>query len=134
MNAKEFAAILNGRAYRKEMTKGEEAWAKEFGLVVAFGSSDDLVELRGAISEEVNAYEGTEIYFTPDGLLEDCECSCPYFEKAKEKAVVLEAFWREGDWTWTFSAPFPCETFEIFDDEEKFCRGIVFALADVNPK
>lgn len=131
MTAKELAAILNGRAYLKEMTNGEEALAKGAGLVVAFGASDDLVELRGAISDEVNAYEGTEILFTPDGLLEDCDCECSHFSRAKENAIVLEAIWGEGEWTWTFKAPFPCETFEIFDDDEKFCRGIVFALADV---
>ncbi len=57
MNAKQLAAQLNGREYGSEITKEEEAAAKKAGLVVVYGASDDLVELRGAIEEEVGAYD-----------------------------------------------------------------------------
>lgn len=55
MNAKEFAAMLNGREYRREITKAEEKEAKAAGLIVAFGASDDNLELRGAVDDEIGA-------------------------------------------------------------------------------
>lgn len=58
MTAAELAALLNGREYRKEMSRDEEQVAKAAGLVVVFGASDDLMELRGAISDEVGCYDG----------------------------------------------------------------------------
>ncbi|HWQ08269.1 MAG TPA: hypothetical protein VN436_04150 [Holophaga sp.] len=138
MNAKELAQALNGREYDHEITNEEAAAAKAAGLVVAFGASDDLVELRGAIYEEVGACDGAEIPIDEKGLLEN-ECGdedCPYFEKLKERAVILKAVWHDDGqpFAWTFEAPFPHETFEIVDDGEKFCRGIVFALPTVRQK
>ena len=41
--------------------------AKDAGLVVVYGYSDDNVEFSGAIDEEVGAYEDTTIYITKDG-------------------------------------------------------------------
>lgn len=134
MDAKELAQILNGREYMHEITNEEEAAAKAAGLVVAFGYSDDLVELRGAINDEVSAWEGATIYLAPTGLVEN-ECpddECPYYQKLCEAAVKLKAIWHdEGPFSWTFEAPFLVETFEILEDGGKFCQGIVFALADV---
>jgi hypothetical protein len=60
MDAKALAALLTGREYRQEITRAEEADAKAAGLVVAFGASDDLLEFRGAIDDEVGCYDGPE--------------------------------------------------------------------------
>jgi hypothetical protein len=55
------AAHLTGRQYLNEVTYEEEAWLKTWGLVVVFGASDDLCQLRGAILDEVgcNNYQAT---------------------------------------------------------------------------
>jgi hypothetical protein len=37
-------------------------YAKDNGLVIVFGASDDLVELRGAIHDEVGACDGVVFY------------------------------------------------------------------------
>lgn len=58
MTLKEFAKILDGREYLHEITKEEEALAKELGFVVVFGYSDDNAELRGAIDDEIGCYDG----------------------------------------------------------------------------
>ena len=58
MTLKEFAKMLDGREYLHEITKEEEALAKEFGFVVVFGYSDDNAELRGAIDDEIGCYDG----------------------------------------------------------------------------
>lgn len=134
MNTKELAAMLSGREYRKEISHNEAAAASVSGLVVVFGASDDLMEFRGAISDEIGAYEGATAYLDATGLLtNDCENDeCPHFGKLKERAQTIDALWCEEDgYSWTFSTKIPHETFEILEDGEPYCRGIVFALADI---
>ena len=135
MDTKTLAAQLNGRSYCHEITKEEEAIAKAAGLVVAFGASDDLLELRGAICDELGAYEGQTVHLTKEGLLEN-ECGnedCPYLKKLEAAAAPLEIIWHDESTgpCWTFTTTIPHETFEILEDGNPYCRGIVFALKDV---
>ena len=128
------AEMLNGREYGNEITKPEEKLAKEDGLVVVFGYSDDNIELRGAIKEEVGSYDGGSMFVTAAGLLENkCEDEdCPYFEAEKAKAHKIEALWcAEEGYSWTYKTDIPHATFEIQEGGEHYCRGIVFALADL---
>ena len=135
MNAKELAQIINGRSYTNEMTKQEESLAKAAGLVVAFGGSDDLLELRGAVDDEIPAWNGQTVRFTKAGLLiNDCDNDdCPHFKKMKASATPLEIVWHdEGKGPcWTFETTIPHETFDISGDGEPYCQGVVFALANV---
>ena len=132
--AKELAAMLDGRQYRQEIFSNEEQEAKESGLVVVFGCSDDLVELRGAIDDEVGAYEGTTIFVSKNGkLLNEPDCinsECPYYKAAIDSAEKIHAEWHNGNPCWTFKTSIPHETFSIFEDEDKFCEGIVFSIED----
>ena len=43
----------------------------------------------------------------------------------------IDAVWCEGEFTWTYNTNIPHATFDIFDDEEKYCKGIVFELKDM---
>ena len=52
MTKEELAAKLNGREYLHEMTKEEEREARASGLVVIFGASYDIMELRGAVTDQ----------------------------------------------------------------------------------
>lgn len=138
MTAKELAAALSGCEYGMEISKEEEREAKEAGLVVVYGYSDDNVELRGAIDSELGAYDGTTIYIAPSGLLEepDCDdaetCTCPYFTAAKKAAREIKAIWHdEGGPAWTYETDIPHETFTVYEDGEPFCVGIVFSMEDV---
>ena len=133
MTAKELAEKLSGRKYGMEITSEEARAAKDAGLVVVYGYSDDNVEFRGAIDDEVGAYEDTTIYLTKDGLLEEPACSdaenctCPYFEVAKKAAKAITAIWRDGEGpSRVFSTDIPHETFNICEDGEPWCIGIVF--------
>ncbi|KZL88683.1 hypothetical protein [Clostridium magnum] len=130
MDIKEFANLLSGRQYGKEITKEEEQLAKEFGFVVVFGYSDDVVIFEGAISDEAGCYEGREIYIDSNGIFEGCECECKYSILAKEKAKAIEAIWGK-EYSWEYKTSIPHETFEIFEDGEKYCRGIVFDIKDL---
>jgi hypothetical protein len=130
MNIQEFAAMLNSREYRREITKEEKKLAKELGFVVAYGASDDLMELEGAINDEFGCCDGGTAFITKDGILSSCEDECIHFQKAMEAAKKITAHWckdKEG-FTWSYETDFPHETFRIYDDGEKYCRGIVFDI------
>lgn len=133
MTPQEFAALLDGRTYGSEITDDEANQAFDAGLVVVFGASDDLAELRGRIDDEANCYDGGTIYLSNDGLITNA-CSddaCPYFAAIKNKATTIEAVWDEEGYSWIYKTDIQHACFDILEEGEKYCRGIVFALADV---
>jgi len=136
MTKEQLAALLNGRQYRDEINKDEAKAAKEAGLVVIYGASDDLVEFEGAIHDEIGAYDGTTFWLTRKGPLEeheDCECKYCGFQRAKDTALEIQAIWGKGGYSWQYETKAPHATFEIMEDGEKYCRGIVLSLNDIQP-
>ena len=138
MNAKELAAKLSGREYNCEITDAEAKQAKDAGLVVVFGASDDLIYLAGAISDEGDCYDGGTVLFDAKGVLpswdsaSECEESAQEYFERKAKARTITALWaKEPGYSWTYKTDIPHETFEIVEDGEPYCRGVVFALADL---
>ena len=132
MDAKTAAAALNGCEYGLEGSPQLWSAMKASGLVAVYGASDDLMEFNGAIYDEVGCYGGGTAYLTEAGLMEDKEPCCIHAENAREKAATIEARWAvDGEPAWTFRTDIPHETFEVMEDGEVYCRGIVFALADV---
>ena len=111
MNSNEFAAILNGSEYRDEMSAHLDMIAREDGLVVVFGASDDLMEFRGAIYDEVGCYDGGTAYLNSKGLLvNQCdEANCPYFEIERANAVTIRAIWDNEGYSWTYETKIPHE-------------------------
>lgn len=125
----EVAAQLDGCEYHNEGSK--ELWVllKAQGIVVVYGYSDDLMEFSGAIDDEIGAETA---YVTPAGLFEACECECTYSKKALKATRTIKALWcAEPDICWTYETDIPHATFNVMEDGEVYCRGIVFALADV---
>jgi len=61
MNVKEWAEKLNGREYGQENDCDQ---LKSDGVIIAYGASDDLLEFRGALDDEVGAYDGTTVKLT----------------------------------------------------------------------
>jgi len=131
LNIFEFAAILNGREMGKEITKEEELQAKELGFVVIFGYSDDHAELRGFIYDEVGCYNGGEILLNKDGLFEDCECECKYSLIAKKKTRSIKVICNKGKYFWTYETSIPHATFDVFEDGQPWCEGIVFDIKEI---
>ena len=140
MDAKDLAAKLNGREYCREITDEEVRQAKEAGLVVVFGASDDLIEFRGAIRDEGDCYDGGTVLIDTKGVLpswdeasESEESAQEYFER-KAKARTITALWaKEPGYSWTYKTDIPHETFEIVEDGEPYCRGIIFNIGDISP-
>jgi hypothetical protein len=121
MTKEELAQALNGCEYRNEISKDLARDAKNAGLVVVFGASDDLIEFRGAIYDEVGAYDGGEALITSSGLLDECT-----------RARVIEAIWNDTEAPcWSYETDIPHATFDVMEDDEIHCRGIVFSLSDV---
>lgn len=135
MTIKEFAEMLSGREYGMEITSIEFDRAAIAGLIAVYGYSDDNVEFAGAIDEEIGAYNGATIYLTPNGIIQEPDCDrddCPYFTKEREKAKTIKAVWHyESRPCWTFETDIPHETFNIYEDGELFCVGIVFSVEDL---
>ena len=138
MTAAELAAKLDGRKIGTEILKAESSTAKDAGLVVVYGYSDDNVEFAGAIDGEVGAYDGATIHLFQNGILLEPECGiaenieCPYFSAAKRAAETIKAVWHDkcGPF-WTFETDIPHETFTIMEDGEPWCIGMVFSMKDL---
>ncbi|MCD8350067.1 MAG: hypothetical protein LUC93_05575 [Planctomycetaceae bacterium] len=137
MTKEELAAMLDGREIGDEITKEEAETASENGLVVVFGYSDDSMEFRGAIDEEVSCFDGGIAYLKNGHFLANkCDDErCPYFNALLQTAVTIEAVWHDtGSPCWTYKTDIPYVEFKIMEDGEEYCRGIVFSRHDVGSK
>ena len=136
MNAKELAEKLDGREIGAEITTDEAEQAKAKGLAVVFGASDDLMEFRGAVDDEVDAYEGCTARINKAGIVQTPDCSlgadCKYFKASLKGVKEIKAVWcGDGKAPWSYETEIPHEEFNIFEDGELYCTGIVFSMEDV---
>ncbi len=110
MTKEELAEMLNNRAYLHETNPEIEQLAKDNNLLIVFGCSDDLCEFRGAIFEEFDCYEGGTI-------------------RHKELPKPIEALWCSGrDCSWSYETELPYAEFNIYEDDELYCIGMVVDL------
>lgn len=96
--------------YRNELSLMTAAIAKGNGLVVVFGASDDLCEIRGAEDDEIDCFGGGE---------------------ATIAGTKIKINWCKDGYSWTYDTDIPHECFDVYEDGEKYCRGIVFSISDV---
>jgi hypothetical protein len=96
----------------------------------------------GVISDETGAYQGTQVWLTRDGLFdtERCPDQCRWWRAAyahvQETGHYLVAHWDHDvqgalDLCWSYTCTVPHSTFVIYEDEQPYCRGIVFSLRDI---
>lgn len=134
MTKEELAKTLNNRKYGEEITKSEQDEANKSDLVVIFGASDDLMEIRGAINDEVSLYDGGIALFI-NGKLYQNECdddSCPHEINIQEKCFTIEAVCDSNDnYYWKYKTNIPHATFDILEERSKYCRGIVFNISEI---
>jgi hypothetical protein len=134
----EIAAALNGSEYPLRLTTELKAQAKAAGVVIIYGASDDLMEFDGAISDEIGANCGVVALIDAAGVLsrdaiddDDDEAIAAYVVR-KKSAMQIEALWcKEGDYSWTYCTQIPHATFEIVEDGEPYCRGLVISITDL---
>lgn len=127
-----FAEMLHIRTIGEEITHAEELEAKEAGLVVIYGYSDDTAIIAGAIDDTAGVYDGGAIHLSDEGYFEENACDCKWHKAAKDKCHKVEAVWHyEGNPCWTYKTDIPHATFDIMEDDEVFCRGIVFEMKSI---
>ena len=136
MTKEELAKMLDRSQYPFKVTKAFKERAKSANLVIVYGASDDLMEFRGAIDEELSACDGTTALLSPvSGLLLKSECNddCPYFKALASNAIELRQVWcpESINASWGYETKIPHATFDILEDDDLYCRGIVFNLSDV---
>lgn len=132
------AKMLNGREYLNEVTPEIRKLAKENNIVIVYGRSDDLMIFDGAIQDEVGCYEGGVAYFNNNGLFspeDDFICSdcknCKYIQIERNKCKIIWGKWCVSNVAWTYLTDIPHNTFDITEDGEIYCKGIVFSLDDL---
>lgn len=131
MTLKEYAKMIDGKQYGyPQFSKEEIAIAKENGIVIVYGASDDLMEFDGAIRDEGGCFGGGKAWFDKDGIVD---------APTTTGDRCIEALWCDREAlddngnviTWTYKTDMPHETFMIYEDNESYCRGIVFSIDDV---
>lgn len=133
MDIHEAAAIINGSEYRQEVPRDLRARLKDGGLVAIYGASDDLTEFDGAVHDEGYSGDDTEHRLTRRGL-EVNKCNegdrCPNWQAGETN---VRARWCPPgfDGSWLIETPLPHATFDIMEDGEIYCRGVVIALTDL---
>lgn len=111
MTPNEFVKLyMQNCQYRNEVSLMAAAVAEENGLVVVFGASDDLCEIRGAEDDEIDCFDGGE---------------------ATIAGAKVKINWCKDGYSWTYDTDIPHECFDVYEDGEKYCRGIVFSISDV---
>jgi len=108
MTIYDFAKMLNGGEYGNEISPAEEELAKSLGFIVVTGYSDDNCEIYGAFRDEYGCFGG--------GIIED-----------KRLPKPIEAVWcdKERDCAWSYKTEMPHAEFNIYEDGELYCVGIV---------
>lgn len=130
----ELSKLLNNRQYGSIITDEEINIAKESNLVVVYGASDDLIEFAGAINEEYGCYGSNRFPMSSNGII-DCNCDnphCPYFKEILRLCKYwLEAKWNVEGYSWIYTINVPFKTFDVLEDNKKYCRGIIFKKTDI---
>jgi len=141
MNAKELATLLNWRERNDEISLVEEKEAEENWLLIIFWSSDDCLEFRWIISDELWCFDKEEtrdFYFDleyskcfEEWLEDDVEFEEDYIKNIVSKHIKnlpkISVESENTDWfIWYISTEIiDHEVFEIYEEWEKFCRWIV---------
>lgn len=134
--AESIALMLTGREFPLDIPKDILAKAKAAGMVIVYGHSDDLMEFAGAIDDEIGVEGGGAAHLDRKGVLvrDQCESDEEIADHMirKRTSRKIEALWcAEGDYSWTYATDLPHSTFDVVEDGTPYCRGIVFALADL---
>lgn len=119
---KHWASILNCRQYRDEVTQEEREQMKAEGIIVVYGASDDLMELDGAIYDEYGVYDGGTYYWDGKAFVPEDDDE----KDVSDLTLFIKAAWGHADYSFFMETNMPHEVFDILEDDEKYCRGVVF--------
>jgi len=138
LNKEQFADMLNGRIRGHELTKEEQEIAKENGLVVVYGHSDDGMVFNGAIFGQVDCWQGGIAYLDESGIKKAITDSN---RNKMIRAVCSDERARifDGKAYWSYETDIPHVRFLVYEyeidanetrgeDEDAWCEGIIFDI------
>lgn len=86
----------------------------------------EISSIKG-IGDEGGCFDGGRVYFDRNGVDQEGE----------ERANWIDAVWCDGmnrdglPAAWTYKTDIPCEHFDIWEDGEIYCVGLVFSIEDL---
>jgi len=114
--------IIDNIDYRKPIPTEVAEMARENGLVIVYGASDDLLEIEGAVYDELGAYDG----FNYDDM-EGPDYSVETYDFLTKHKI--EMVWCPDETkSWNFKVgnkDSVFSTFNIMEDGEVYCEGII---------
>jgi len=136
MNIDELVDKLNGLRYPLNISSDLISMAKESGLVIVTGRSDDIVSFCGAVDGEGEAYDGGDVFVHSEGVLDnfenlESENELEEYYANKGKSQVIHAFWYKGDVKWSYDTKIPHKTFKLLKGDDVACVGLVFSVSDI---
>jgi hypothetical protein len=137
LTKEQFAAKITGREYPFRMSEDEVTLASNNRFIVVRGESDDLCETEGADSDECGA--PGRIAFSSSGKMiqepdddEQTVLNKFGFKWNANVAFTVDLLWcAEKGYSWTCKTDAPHATFEIIEDGDPFCRGLVIDLKEL---
>lgn len=123
MNAKEWAAQLNNRSAEDVYSLRKELGADR--MLVLCTESDDLIESNGFYHEEFGAYNGTTVYVDQDGMHQ--------YRRQNSIPVLVENQPKDDDCFFRITplGDVPYESFDVIEDDEVYCRAVIFHQDDL---
>ena len=144
---KEYAELLNNHNYGDNFDKNLIQEMKENGIVIAYGCSDDLFELDGALQLEYDCFSdehfiwiSEEAVFVSENeienLLNEIDFEYPKFLNTIKKVLNYDDKFfikvkHPKRVQFKYETNIPCEWFDIIEDDELYCKGFVFELNSI---
>lgn len=130
---------LNGFEYPAYEIEGFQNEMEKDGVIAIYGMSDDLLEFSGVINDEFGAWNGFSGRLTKDLNVFDekykSEGEAP--QDRIEELPFVRAVWSPEDSqgnifaSWKIETDLPHGEFEIFEDGELFCVGVIVDTEDI---
>lgn len=125
---KEYVAlIINGRQYRDEIPN-ELREHKDFKkFVICHFSSDDNFVVDGHNIDEAGMYDGGTAYFSKNGLISE-------FDDEDESIITQHYLTVHTDSRadgFIMSSEIPNASFNINEDDDRYCKGLVFDFSEL---
>lgn len=138
MTAQELATKLDNSEYPLRISKQLSADVLSSGLLIVYGASDDLIEFDGSWRDEAGCNDGGTITIDRNGIIPDFSeiehevGECEKWLRRSKSSATIEALWcKEEGYSWTYKTDIPHVTFNVVEDGEMYCRGMVIALSDL---
>ena len=132
-----FAKMLDGRDITDHeyiLTNREHSIAQEHDLVIVYGDSDNLVEFRGAIDDEISCDDEESEILLINGVLPAYQHVELFDDDMDELIDMLKTYSKDTviqtinvlSSPWNFKIDIPHSQFNLFKNGKLYCTGIIF--------